>query len=1060
MRRLLPAFAVGIIALECVSAAVTAQVVPHPAPVVPSSLKTVPVPLPEQLGDFVVDKSAAIALGKALFWDLQVGGDGQTACASCHFQAGADTRIVNQLNPGANGAFDVGGPNHTYAASEFPFHQLTNPDDRNSALVRSKDDVSGSHGVHNSAFVDIVPGSAQDNITVVPDPRFQVGGLNTRRVTGRNTPSAINAVFNVRNFWDGRANRRFNGRNPFGDSDPSARVLRVNDLGELALVHLSINNASLSSQAVGPPNNNTEMSAAGRDWLKLGKKMLSLQPLATQRVDQNDSVLGAMAITGGKGLNATYSDMIKKAFAPKWWNSKLIVDASLNVVGGGQQSEGHKPPTPKPLPTNQFTVMEANFSMFWGLAINLYESTLVSDNAPFDQFAEGNTSALTAQQQFGLKVFMGSNTGNCIACHSGSEFTGASFSARLDPVTKDGLIERMVVGNGGVAVYDGGFYNIGVRPTAEDVGVGGFDPFGNPLSIARREQLQLGSVPDAELFPPLDPTERVAVDGAFKTPTLRNVELNGPYFHNGSIASLKDVIQFYTRGGNFHDQNIANLDADIHRVKGLIGHPNRQAALADFLRGLTDERVRWNKAPFDHPELIVQNGAPGSELSVLADLTVPGQAANATFTLPATGSGGAAAPVQPFLNLPVFDSTPVPAPNPVFSGLALFATDTLTVATEVNLLGDLWSNGQIRVTGVSNARRLDGDLTAGGDIIVAGDSTVIAGSVMAHGNATLSPGVTLENGVAGGSVEFFAPLVMPALPSVTAGSSNLQVAQGTTLRQAPGRFGNVLVKGGATLILSDGQYTFKALTLQKGARLVYDENGAPDQLTASGEMPIQPTEKTTLDITSDLSISTGATISSGDASRSTHLKIYVHGSNKTIQIGSGSVFHGSLIAPNVRVALGSQVSVQGAIFAKEVSVGAGCTISSHQLPDDSLPSSMTSGPMAAMSPQPAAGNGSFINTSASDLGLEFALHQNQPNPFRPSTLIRFSLPTQRDVRLEVFDISGRMVKTLARGTFSPGLHTLQWDGSGDGGTRLHAGVYLYRLMAGKDVAKRKMILVD
>src|ERR1051326_2231201 len=161
MRRLLPAFAVGIIALECVSAAVTAQVVPHPAPVVPSSLKTVPVPLPEQLGDFVVDKSAAIALGKALFSDLQVGGDGQ---------------------------------NHTYAASEFPFHQLTNPDDRNSALVRSKDDVSGSHGVHNSAFVDIVPGSAQDNITVVPDPRFQVGGLNTRRVTGRNTPSAINAV--------------------------------------------------------------------------------------------------------------------------------------------------------------------------------------------------------------------------------------------------------------------------------------------------------------------------------------------------------------------------------------------------------------------------------------------------------------------------------------------------------------------------------------------------------------------------------------------------------------------------------------------------------------------------------------------------------------------------------------------------------------------------------------------------------------------------------------------------------------------------------------------------
>jgi len=536
--------------------------------------------------------------------------------------------------------------------------------------------------------------------------------------------------------------------------------------------------------------------------------------------------------------------------------------------------------------------------------------------------------------------------------------------------------------------------------------------------------------------------------------------LNGPYFHNGSIASLKDVIQFYTRGGNFHDENMANLDPDIHRVKGLVGHLNRQAALADFLRSLTDDRVRWNRAPFDHPELIVQNGAPGNEVSVLADLTVPGQAANATFTLPANGSGGAAAPVQSFLNLPVFDSTPIAAPNPVFSGLALFATDTLTVATEANLLGDMWSNGLIRVTGVSNARRLDGDLTAGGDIIVAGDSTVIGGSVMARGNATLSAGVTLENGVAGGSVEFFAPLVMPALPNVSTGSTNLQVAQGATLRQAPGRYGNVLVKAGAKLVLSDGQYTIKALTLQKGATLVYDENGSPDPLTQSGEMPIQPTEKTTLDIMSDLSVSSGVTISSGDAARSTHLRIYVHGSNKTIQIGSGSVFHGSLIAPASRVALGSQVSVQGAIFAKQIAVGAGCAITSHQLPEDNLPASMVTPAMAAMSPQPAGGDGTFINTSASDLGLEFALHQNQPNPFRPSTIVRFSLPTERDVRLEVFDISGRMVKTLARGTFSPGLHTLQWNGVGDGGNRLHAGVYMYRLVAGKDVAKRKMILID
>ena len=66
----------------------------------PPSLKTVPVPEPPNLYDFVADKAAAIRLGKALFWDMQVGSDGVVACATCHFHAGADSRSVNQLHPG------------------------------------------------------------------------------------------------------------------------------------------------------------------------------------------------------------------------------------------------------------------------------------------------------------------------------------------------------------------------------------------------------------------------------------------------------------------------------------------------------------------------------------------------------------------------------------------------------------------------------------------------------------------------------------------------------------------------------------------------------------------------------------------------------------------------------------------------------------------------------------------------------------------------------------------------------------------------------------------------
>src|SRR2546422_9045008 len=72
-----------------------AQVLP-PAP---PSLKTVAGPEPTNLALFVRDKTAAIALGKAFFWDMQVGSDGLQACASCPFPAGAGSRTQNPPNP-------------------------------------------------------------------------------------------------------------------------------------------------------------------------------------------------------------------------------------------------------------------------------------------------------------------------------------------------------------------------------------------------------------------------------------------------------------------------------------------------------------------------------------------------------------------------------------------------------------------------------------------------------------------------------------------------------------------------------------------------------------------------------------------------------------------------------------------------------------------------------------------------------------------------------------------------------------------------------------------------
>src|SRR5262245_40252830 len=186
------------------------------AVVAPPSLTTIPSPKPPNLSAFVPggvgsnSEAALIKLGKALFWDMQVGGDGRTACATCHFHAGADHRKINQLNP-FNGVFDVKPANGTLAANDFP---LTRPGS-------DKDDRVGSQGVHNRIFDDIVPGNPVDAChtpgalpidPLPPDPAFVVNGLSVRRVTGRNTPTAVTSNFNLRNFWDARAYHRFNGR--------------------------------------------------------------------------------------------------------------------------------------------------------------------------------------------------------------------------------------------------------------------------------------------------------------------------------------------------------------------------------------------------------------------------------------------------------------------------------------------------------------------------------------------------------------------------------------------------------------------------------------------------------------------------------------------------------------------------------------------------------------------------------------------------------------------------------------------------------------------------------
>lgn len=703
----------------------------------PISLKNVPIPEVPGLLDgadpIVVDKKAAIALGKALFWDTSVGSDG-IACASCHFHAGADSRTKNQLAPGGKStsataqtfeptvSHGLGGPNYTLKKADFPFFQRTNIFDTTSPIVFQSDDVVSSSGTFSGDFSNtaysLAPhgGAESDECVRAADAVFHVGGAGTRKVAPRNAPSVINAIFNYRSFWDGRANNVFNGSSPWGNRDPDAGVwVRVNKT-TVQKQRLHLINSSMASVAVAPPLNDTEMSCRQRSFKDLARKLLDRRPLANQKVHPQDSVLGPLSYsaftTDGSlqpGLDTTYRMMIMEAFNRKYWGS------GPNAVFGQPGVSGQP----------YYSLIEANFSLFFGLAIQLYESTLVSDDSPFDRSARdpnGLPTDLTAAEMRGLEQF---RNDHCALCHVGPTFTSATVAtnallAKSHPEafgnevialrTSNNVVSRFL-SFAGSTLSDTGFTSTGVTPLDADIGLAGVDPFGHPLSFSLQYlqflagngagvydssvsairpcdfQMPLAlniSDPKTRMFtqadgimPQAQSTEGCAtpawgfqptpaatlaelaipnsgktlamMEGAFKIPSLRNIELTGPYMHNGGMATLEQVVEFYARGGN-----VDTPGKNFGFVVGsgdMISSAERRADMISFLKTLTDDRVRYERAPFDHPEIRIPHGHIGDNISAVDGHELSGQLAQDEFlTVEAVGAQGRQSPLSPFEN--------------------------------------------------------------------------------------------------------------------------------------------------------------------------------------------------------------------------------------------------------------------------------------------------------------------------------------------------------------------------------------------------------------------------
>lgn len=95
-----------------------------------------------------------------------------------------------------------------------------------------------------------------------------------------------------------------------------------------------------------------------------------------------------------------------------------------------------------------------------------------------------------------------------------------------------------------------------------------------------------------------------------------------------------------------------------------------------------------------------------------------------------------------------------------------------------------------------------------------------------------------------------------------------------------------------------------------------------------------------------------------------------------------------------------------------------------------------------------------ISHNGNEVPDKFSLEQNYPNPFNPGTIISFSLPKESNVKLSVFDMSGKEVSELVNSTLTPGNYNINFDGKG-----VSSGIYFYRLDAGDFTATKKMVLI-
>ena len=379
---------------------------------------------------------------------------------------------------------------------------------------------------------------------------------------------------------------------------------------------------------------------------------------------------------------------------------------------------------------------------------------------------------------------------------------------------------------------------------------------------------------------------------------------------------------------------------------------------------------------------------------------------------------------------------------------------------------EVFSGGDLRLNEGSKSQPglLEGSVKAVGDVRIEAHNH-LTGSVTAGGQVKLPAKKQAGTVQLDGTISKHAsvtPVVLPplsfAVNSSGAAKVNLKKREARDLapyEQTGLPYGELKAEQHATLTLHSGTYYFQRFTLGHHCELILELQGGPVTINIKEGMHLGHYVRVTLrggDAGQVLFNVAGPGLAEEEGEEDEDRDEWVPQDRQgrrdfapalAVRILQNTQFAGTLYAPQGKIRVGHHSQGTGALLARQVRLHQQVAFTGQVARHLEL-----SGPPALAKPGVLA-----------ELPRGFALEPNYPNPFNPSTTLRYALSDLSQVRLTIYNALGQQLRVIVEGVQEAGSYTVAWDGLDQRGQQAGAGVYFYRLEIGAEVLTRKMALV-